>query len=96
MMRDQVPAILLGMVEGLIGLVQERGGANGQPASEMLVNRMSELIAAAGMPNSLKECGVSETILPLLAEEANQQWTARFNPRPVDETEILKLYKAAW
>ena len=32
----------------------------------------------------------------VLAEEANQQWTARFNPRPVTEADIVKLYQAAW
>ena len=53
-------------------------------------------ITPAGLPQSLKECSVSDTILPLLAEEANQQWTARFNPRPVTEADILKLYQAAW
>jgi alcohol dehydrogenase len=77
-------------------LVEERGQANGQPAAEVLADRIAALTAAAGLPNSLKECGVSDTILHLLAEEANQQWTARFNPRPVTETEILKLYQAAW
>ncbi len=77
-------------------LVEERGQANGQPAAELLADRIAALTAAAGLPNSLKECGVSDTILHLLAEEANQQWTARFNPRPVTETEILKLYQAAW
>jgi alcohol dehydrogenase len=33
--------------------------------------------------------------LPVLAEEASQQWTARFNPRPVTDAEILELYAAA-
>ena len=37
----------------------------------------------------------SRGILPVLAEEASQQWTARFNPRLVTETEILSLYEAA-
>jgi alcohol dehydrogenase len=77
-------------------LVEESGLSNGQPAAEVLANRISELTSAAGLPDSLKECGVSDTILHLLAEEANQQWTARFNPRPVTEIEILKLYQAAW
>ena len=67
-----------------------------RPAGEVLAERVAELSAAAGLPGSLKECGVSDTILPVLAEEANQQWTARFNPRPVTETDILKLYQAAW
>ena len=77
-------------------LVEQAGFANGQPAAEALADRVAELTAAAGLPQSLKECGVSDTILHLLAEEANQQWTARFNPRPVTEADILKLYQAAW
>lgn len=77
-------------------LVEVCANANGQPAAEVLADRIAALTAAAGLPCSLKECGVSNTILPLLAEEANQQWTARFNPRPVTEVDILKLYQTAW
>ena len=43
---------------------------------------------AAGLPTRLRDCGVSESILPLLAEEASEQWTARFNPRPVTEADL--------
>jgi alcohol dehydrogenase len=67
-----------------------------RPAAEVLAERIVDLNRAAGLPGTLKECGVSNTILHLLAEEANQQWTARFNPRPVTEADILKLYQAAW
>ena len=65
-------------------------------SAEALADRVVELLSHAGLPRTLKECGVSETILQLLAEEANEQWTARFNPRPVGHAEILKLYQAAW
>ncbi|MFO0806779.1 MAG: iron-containing alcohol dehydrogenase [Gemmataceae bacterium] len=65
-------------------------------SSDALANRVVHLLGAAGLPKSLKECGVSDTILPLLAEEANEQWTARFNPRPVGQDEILALYQSAW
>ncbi len=65
-------------------------------SAERLADRVSQLVRAAGMPTSLKECGVSDSILPVLADEANQQWTARFNPRPVTDKEILGLYQAAW
>ena len=41
------------------------------------------------------QCGVSGGILPVLAEEAAQQWTGRFNPRPVAEADLLSLYEAA-
>jgi alcohol dehydrogenase len=77
----------------LLGAV---GCSNGQPAAEALAARVAELTSAAGLPQSLKECGVSNTILHLLAEEAGQQWTARFNPRPAGEADLLKLYQAAW
>jgi alcohol dehydrogenase len=77
-------------------LIGETGSGAGEPAAEQLAARVSDLAAAAGLPQSLKECNVSATILPLLSEEANQQWTARFNPRPVTEADLLKLYQAAW
>lgn len=77
-------------------LVEESGMGNGQPATEVLAGRVDEMLAAAGLPKTLKECGVSESILHLLAEEANQQWTARFNPRPVTDADIHTLYRAAW
>jgi alcohol dehydrogenase len=77
-------------------LVGEVGLSDGRPAAEVLADRVAELTAAAGLPRSLKECHVSDTILHLLAEEANQQWTARFNPRPVTEADLLKIYQAAW
>ena len=34
-------------------------------------------------------------IFAVLAEEASQQWTARFNPRPVTEADLFQLYEAA-
>jgi alcohol dehydrogenase len=77
-------------------LVAETVGKNGQPAADVLAARVTGMLTVAGLPRTLKECGVSETILPLLAEEANQQWTARFNPREVAESDILGLYRAAW
>lgn len=60
-----------------------------------LADRVAGLARAAGLPSNLDECGVSWTILPVLAEEAAQQWTGKFNPRPVGFDELLKLYQAA-
>lgn len=68
---------------------------DGQPAAEAVARRIGDLLRLAGLPTSLAECGVSGGILPLLAEEANQQWTARFNPRPVTDADLLRLYEAA-
>ena len=33
---------------------------------------------------------------PVLADEAVQQWTGKFNPRPVGEVELLQLYESAF
>lgn len=77
-------------------LIGDRVPRNGRSASAALADRIDGLLSAAGVPKGLKECGVSDTILPLLAEEAAEQWTARFNPRPVAEAAILSLYRAAW
>jgi alcohol dehydrogenase len=76
-------------------LVQETCLVNGEPASEKLAHRVTALMQTAGLPTALRACGVSEGILPLLAEEAHAQWTARFNPRPVTEADLLRLYQAA-
>jgi alcohol dehydrogenase len=69
---------------------------NGAPASEVLARRVGDLVAQSGQPTRLRDCGVSETILHLLAAEASEQWTARFNPRPVTEDDLHAVYRAAW
>ena len=78
-------------------LAEEAGLLNGTPdlAAESLVGRITALMRLAKFPTTLSQCGVSSGILPVLAEEAAQQWTARFNPRPVSETDLQSLYEAA-
>jgi alcohol dehydrogenase len=74
-----------------VGLINGAAGA----AGEVLARRLSELLRAANLPTTLSACGVSAGILPVLAEEAAQQWTGRFNPRPVGEADLLQLYQSA-
>ena len=86
-------------VGGLYGdLAHEVGLLNGDgsAAGEALAQRVTELLRTAGLPTRLSECGVSSGIFSVLAEEANQQWTARFNPRPATETDLQHLYEAAF
>src|SRR5262245_24897635 len=79
-------------------LVHDVGLLNGDQhvAAEALARHLSSLLRAADLPATLSSCGVSRSILPLLAEEASGQWTGKFNPRPVGEPELLSLYEAAW
>jgi alcohol dehydrogenase len=74
-----------------VGLHNGDGGL----AGEVLARRITELMRTARLPTRLSECGVSPGIFPLLAEEAAQQWTGKFNPRPVTEVELLELYHTA-
>jgi alcohol dehydrogenase len=79
-------------------LTHDVGLRNGhiQAAADALANRVTEMLVQAGLPTSLRECGVSSGILPVLAEEAAGQWTGKFNPRPVSEKELLELYEVAF
>jgi alcohol dehydrogenase len=74
-----------------VGLINGDSSA----AGEVLARRITELLRVAGLPTTLTACGVSPGIFPVLADEAMQQWTARFNPRPVTEADLMHLYEAA-
>ena len=69
---------------------------NSTDAAEHLCERVIQLKAAAGLPQQLRECRVKKSILPELAKAAATQWTAKFNPRPVAEKELLQLYASAF
>src|SRR5262249_41839347 len=64
-------------------------------AWQALITRLELLLALAGFPKSLAECGVERSTIPTLATEAARQWTASFNPRPVAEADFARLYEAA-
>jgi alcohol dehydrogenase len=61
-----------------------------------LISRLDWLLNLAGMPRSLGECGVKSSSISGLAAEAARQWTAGFNPRPVAETDFVRLYQQAF
>ncbi len=67
-----------------------------EEALEALVAALESLLELAQMPRSLAECGVERALIPTLAEEAAQQWTASFNPRPVQARDFIELYEAAF
>ena len=65
-------------------------------SGERLARRIEEIEAACGLAGRLREIGVDESMLPELAREAATQWTAKFNPRPVGEMELLEIYQMAY
>ncbi len=65
-------------------------------ASESLASRLEDLVEAAALPSKLSNSGVPEKDLAVLANEAAQQWTGTFNPRPFDKASALEIYEAAY
>lgn len=66
------------------------------PALDALIARIESLLNVAQIAPSLADCGVDRAIIPTLAKEAAQQWTANFNPRSVTVKDFIALYEAAF
>lgn len=64
-------------------------------AVEVLVGHIESLLDLAEYPRSLTDCGLKESDIPTLAEEAAKQWTANFNPRPINAAGFRDLFSAA-
>ena len=81
--------------DGLARLAFRGESANGS-ASECLAGLWCELRDAAGVAARLRDIGVREAELDLLASQAVGQWTAQFNPRTATASDMLALYRAAF
>jgi alcohol dehydrogenase len=80
----------------LLKLSTANTAASSENSAESLARRLEELAAAGGLPRSLGAAGVPLSDLSMLAEEAAEQWTGRFNPRPFDLTGALEVYQCAF
>ena len=68
----------------------------GDPAAaERLAAFIAQLVARSGGPTTLSECRVDPALIPTLAAEAAEQWTGKFNPRPVGAPDFEELYRCA-
>ncbi|MBP85995.1 MAG: alcohol dehydrogenase [Planctomycetaceae bacterium] len=81
-------------------LLEASSNGNGMPKASSgpdgLADFVTELVAKAGLATRLPDCRVEEAKLPDLAAAAATQWTGTFNPREVDEPELLNLYERAF
>jgi alcohol dehydrogenase len=90
--NSSVAGGLYGQLAADVGLCT----ADDPRAAELLAGRIAGWLRDSGAPTSLATCDVSRSSLPLLAEEAAQQWTGKFNPRPVDAGALEELYRCAF
>jgi alcohol dehydrogenase len=82
-------------------IYRELAAAAGLPADDddapaALVERLESHLRMAGLPVSLRECGVDADRLAALAAEAARQWTAQFNPRDVSAADLERLYRGVF
>ncbi len=63
-------------------------------AVDALVETVIRVLKQAGISAGLEEAGVDPALIPTLAGEAAQQWTAGFNPRPIAAADFEQLYRA--
>ena len=69
----------------------------GQARAEAFCDRLAELSAACGLPQSLRAMNIPRDFLPRLAADAmNQTRLLVNNPRPVTEADALAIYHAAY
>lgn len=89
--NEEAAGARYGELVALSGAASPKNG----PA-EALAQRLEELARAGGLPDRLRSVGVPEVELESLAQEAAEQWTGRFNPRPFDATGALEIYRWAY
>jgi alcohol dehydrogenase class IV len=70
-------------------LAREFGGGD-------IVERVRELNRRAGIPPRLRDFGISESILPALADKAIQDGCHQLNPRNCSREDLLALYRQAY
>ncbi len=76
-------------------MVSAGAAESGEEASEgvdRLAKRIAELLEVAGLDRTLTEFGATSEDVPMLSREAEGQWTAQFNPRPVCAGDFEEMY----
>lgn len=75
-------------------------GNQGAPAatsgSAGIAEYVQQMVKAAGLEISLQDLQIPREQVPMLAEAAAQQWTGKFNPRPVTSDDLSAIYQNAF
>ena len=72
-------------------------GQGSQAQSALLIDRLDALVTASGLAPRLRDHGIAQADIPLLAREAmKQQRLLVNNPCLIDEADARRLYEAAW
>lgn len=84
-----------GRYEVMYHYIREGSGAVEGFKPEMLVEEIKKLNADLGIPKTLKEVGVTEDLIPAMAEDAMKSGNVLANPRQTNVKDMIELYKKA-
>jgi len=72
-------------------------GQGSQARCATLIDRLDEMVVASGLKPRLRDHGIPESDIPMLAKEAMKQTRLLVNnPCPIEEADARRLYEAAW
>jgi len=78
-------------------LAPECEGQGSQARCATLIDRLDRLVTDSGLAPRLRDHGVPQEDIPMLAREAMKQTRLLVNnPCPIEETDAQRLYEAAW
>ena len=63
-------------------------------AVDLLIEKIIQIRTILNLPSRLNEAGCEGSELGELAKDASEQWTATFNPLPVNESKLLRIYQS--
>ena len=78
-------------------LAPECEGQGSQARCAMMIDRLDQMVQASGLNPRLRDHGIPESDIPMLAREAMKQTRLLVNnPCPIEEEDARRLYEAAW
>ncbi len=78
------------------GLGEKIDSLSAGEAAEQACASVARLASEIGVSGRLRDVGVREDQIPIMAEKAVSDWCHPFNPRPCSLTDMVALYRAAF
>lgn len=72
------------------------GGRSREEVVVDLIDGITQLASDCGLPTRLRDIGVPEDALEMLAEQAFSDGAIYHNPRPAEPSDLLEILRAAW
>ena len=96
-MEFNAPVSGAGLLAAAQALGLDTAGMDGPAAACAAAAAVRALVAELGLPNRLRDIGVTDAHLPRIAERTMQDMSIGANPRPVSgAAEVLALLQEAW